>query len=279
MKVENMVPQVYYKDSRDFSYIGRLFEVAFNFYKSGSDIVAKGLRDENATSLIDLMCSSLGFKIKHKYINQDLIAISGSFANILKKKGSKEAIEECVKILLNAQYLSEVYYVSANNETCVLTVYISSSAQDTILLEDLFDYILPAGWIYRIYKITISNVEYNDRFVYSDYVEHYLMTLRQLSQISRPEDVDTLEENISNRYSNIGVGEQVDRSHTFTGVVFGVDIPQPQQQEETPNDTPQEPQGDEPQGNEGDNENTNNENNENTETENENTEVESEGNE
>ena len=43
MEVRKLVPDVYYRESRDFSYIGRLIEILVNYNKTGADLVKKGV--------------------------------------------------------------------------------------------------------------------------------------------------------------------------------------------------------------------------------------------
>ena len=148
MKVENLVPEVYYKESRDFSYIGRLFEILLNYMKTNADLINASLNSENIRSmLVDLLNSTLGFESKHEYITKDLIYLASSFIRLLRKKGSLEAVIEAVQILLTSQNISSPPKVEVDNDDPFqLTIILPSELTDVILLEDLFDYILPAGW-------------------------------------------------------------------------------------------------------------------------------------
>ena len=104
MKVQNMIPEVYYKESRDFSYIGRLFEILFNHIKTNADLVNSNLVNVDSDDLLNSLCYTLGFQPKHTYNNKDLLSICSSFVSIMRNKGSLNAVEECIKILLNGQY-------------------------------------------------------------------------------------------------------------------------------------------------------------------------------
>lgn len=219
MEVDKMVPEVYYKESRDFSYVGRLFEILVNYLKTGGELVRKGLKDVNSESLIDLLCTTLGFETKHKYINTDLISICNSFVSILRKKGSLEAIEESVKILLNSQHLQDysVTCISVDPDSELENPYVyevniglPKETQDIILLEDLFDYILPTGWLYRFYKIETEENTYKVNLEYGESIDTHNMETNQLAQVSKPNyNTD------DNDYNN--------RSQTYTGVVFNPD--------------------------------------------------------
>lgn len=102
MKVSRFVPQVYYKESRDFSYIGRLYEIVFNYLKTGVDLVSSNPLDNDvSTSIIDLLATTLGFESKHEYTIKDLVAICSAFSYMLKKKGTLESIETCVRALFH----------------------------------------------------------------------------------------------------------------------------------------------------------------------------------
>lgn len=164
MKVEKLIPEVYYSQSRDFSYIGRLMEIIFNYMKTGADIV-----DINPDSLnldattIELVALTLGFESKHKYRTRDLIYVISSFSHLLKKKGTRESIVDAIKLLTNSQRIKlndiddiDFIHMEADEDgipTHKLEVKVPSQMTDLVLLEDLFDYILPAGMLYRFNKV------------------------------------------------------------------------------------------------------------------------------
>ena len=104
MKVEKLIPEVYYSQSRDFSYIGRLFEIIFNYMKTGADCVGVSSNSDNIDATqIELIALTLGFESKHTYPTRDLIYIISSFSHLIKKKGTKEAITHAIKLLMNSQ--------------------------------------------------------------------------------------------------------------------------------------------------------------------------------
>ena len=156
-----MVPEIYYSGSRDFSFLARLFEVALNYMKTGADIIDYNLDSENADStLIDLLCNTLGFVVKHKYINKDLVAVASTFSNLVKWKGSEYSIREAIKTLLNSQGIREQFELdSSDRYNKEITLILPPETKDIILLEDLFDYILPAGMLVTINYSKIYNYE------------------------------------------------------------------------------------------------------------------------
>lgn len=155
------LPEVYYKESRDFQFLGRLFDVILNYNKMNIDTMRHNpLSKEMDDSLVTLAAYTVGFESRVDYDVNDLKAVCSAFRNLLSKKGTKEAIETCIEVLLKSKNISESYSIIINNETSdisgysrELNIYIPAKLNDIRLLEDLFNYILPTGYI-----INISNL-------------------------------------------------------------------------------------------------------------------------
>lgn len=154
MKIDKLVPEVYYKESRDFSYIGRLFEIVCNYMKTQADLVGVPLQNENINAdLIELAAKTVGFETKHTYVNKDLLALVNNFADIVKEKGSLLSVEKAVRLLSRCHDLkvASVGAVTINAEDPYkLNILLPYGTSDVVLLEDLLNYILPAGWLYEI---------------------------------------------------------------------------------------------------------------------------------
>lgn len=233
MKVQNMVPEVYYKESRDFSYIGRLFEILFNHLKTNADLVNSSLVNIDSDDLLNSLSYTLGFKPKHTYNNKDLFYICSSFVDIMKNKGSYYAIEECIKILLNSQYITGQFIVIPDNDKFEITIGLPPGTQDIILLEDLLDYILPTGWIYRITtlgKLTdlaVDTYVYSDGDLLKDDINKAIVVRnsQSLSQVTKPQVVENQKENKyeydnnSNDYDKFNAISN-EKSQSYSGVVF-----------------------------------------------------------
>ena len=193
MKVDKLVPDVYYKESRDFSYIGRLFEIVFNYMKTNADLIDQDLDSENTNSLLlELLKYTLGFESKHDYINKDVIHITSTFIDLLKKKGTREAIEEAILALLNSQKIEDTPYITLDNETYTITLYVPEALEDIILVEDLFEYILPTGWTYTIIKTTwLPDYNPSDRIVQTDSTNNHSSNKQNAGQIVKVEQGST----------------------------------------------------------------------------------------
>lgn len=154
MKIDRLVPEVYYKESRDFSYIGRLFEIVCNYMKTQADLVGVPLQSEYINAdLIELAAKTVGFETKHTYINKDLLALVNNFADIIKEKGSIASVEKAVRLLSRCHNLkiSSLGAVTINKEDPYkLNILLPYGTSDVVLLEDLLNYILPTGWLYEI---------------------------------------------------------------------------------------------------------------------------------
>lgn len=147
IKTKNQLPEYYYNESRDFQFIGRLFDVIFNYNKTSIDSMRNNPLSKNIDdSLIDLCALTVGFSSKREYDTDDLKAICTSFNELIKKKGTKGAIETCVEVLLKSKNISDEFSVIINDNFEV-EIYVPAKLNDLRLLEDLFVYILPAGFV------------------------------------------------------------------------------------------------------------------------------------
>lgn len=162
IKTKNLIPNVYYDESRDFQVLGRLFDIVANYTKTNIDIMMAPLYKNLDNSLVSLLMNLVGFNSKHHYNNDNSIAICKSLNYLIKQKGTINSINNAVKILLNCQGIklnySDIAYIEKNEagqKTYNIIIYIPDQLSDIILLEDLMEYILPAGWTYRF--ITTDN--------------------------------------------------------------------------------------------------------------------------
>ena len=182
MKVENMVPGIYYRESRDFAYIGRVFEILFNYMKTGADNINTVLTDKYISSnLLDLYANTLGFDPKHEYDDTDLYYILSGFSTMIKHKGSIDAIKIALQLMFNSQNISNtnLWALIAIDPTDQhnIILKIPETFSDVILLEDLFDYILPTGFTYRFENLTDGLPEFASEINISTYATDDKMNL------------------------------------------------------------------------------------------------------
>ena len=144
IKLQNYTPEVYYNHSRDFQFIGRLYDIVLNSVKTNADLLYNLRNNVNFNSkLVDLLTLTLGFKSKHQYNTKQLVALCSIFPTILKNKGNIKAVQLAGQALLNAEGVTDPFNCKMINNT--LYLFVPKKLSDLNLLYDLLDYILPAG--------------------------------------------------------------------------------------------------------------------------------------
>lgn len=144
IQLQKFTPEVYYNHSRDFQFIGRLYDIVLNATKTNADMLKNISHGDNFNlALIDLLSYTLGFKPKHKYNTRQLRAICEVFPLLLKNKGNIQSINIAGQALLSAEGILEEFNSYVEGQT--IYVFIPSKLSDINLFLDLLSYILPAG--------------------------------------------------------------------------------------------------------------------------------------
>ncbi len=170
ISVKKYTPEVYYNNSRDFQAVGRICEILYNYILMNVDnMLGLPVSDNTNPILLDLALLTIGFDRHHNYTNVDLVKLAEIFKYVMKIKGTKKAIEEVIYLLLRSQNIEEEAFIlnihslfgtirnrdwepdDINPDMFSIDLYVSNKLKDIILIEDMFDYILPAGFIYHIY--------------------------------------------------------------------------------------------------------------------------------
>ena len=160
IKTYNSVPDVYSRQSRDFQTIGHIFEAVFNSSKLATDMLDRMMPNPDFDErLLNLSTTTVGFIRKHEYNANDLNMILNSFAYLLRVKGTRNAIESALNILLRSQGLADATDIEIDPKKKLVTLYLSKRLEDLVLLTDLFDYILPFGFGYRIIQSIVTSAE------------------------------------------------------------------------------------------------------------------------
>lgn len=212
IKVRDLVPSIYYDESRDFQTFGRVFEVVFNYLKTNVDLVKENPLDRRSSiNLIKLITKTLGFESKHEYSIDDLRTLCTVFIHCVRNKGTRIAIEDAVKALLHAQRIQKFFYVDIIEKDKMVNIYLPVEVTDVILLEDVLEYILPAGMYYNIIygDVTRDNLMESE-IVYEDDYKIVEFEDMQLGSVMSNDDERTT-------FSNLEVG---DIAQTFTDVVI-----------------------------------------------------------
>ena len=144
IKLQELTPSVYYEQSRDFQFIGRLYDIVLNYIKTNADnLYTLPIGKNMDEKLLNLLAFTLGFQSKHHYNSKQLLAICSVLPLILKNKGSLNAILIAVNSILYAEGIDQALDYEFKNNNLVL--YLSQDLSDLTLLKDIMIYILPAG--------------------------------------------------------------------------------------------------------------------------------------
>ena len=179
IKFQDLTPEVYYKRSRDFQYIGRLFDLVLNNAKMNTDIISSlRLNPDMDPRLLDLLALTLGFKSKHEYNTKQLAALCSIFPFVLRNKGSKLAIETACNALLNAEGITKEASIEVSDQT--VSIFLPSELSDLNLLKDLLNYVLPAGMSCSlVQEATLVPPSSTTLVNYQDYVVNYTNTSKE----------------------------------------------------------------------------------------------------
>lgn len=156
IKTDKQVPRYYTSNSRDFQLLAHLFDAIFNISRTA--IVASDPETLYTydNKFIQLACNTIGFFNKGEYDANTLQSIIKNFKYLVKNKGKLSAVENAIKLLLNSQHIDKGYLVLLNETNDQLIIYLPTETRSVRLLDELFDYILPAGYTYSIYSQDIS---------------------------------------------------------------------------------------------------------------------------
>ena len=153
IKLQDYTPEVYYRESRDFQFIGRLYDLVLNYVKTNADLIySLPLSDNSDNQFIDLMAMTLGFHAKHKYTSQQLKAICFVLSEIIRNKGTIKALTIACDAIFHAEGIQGQFDYGLTNNNTNIIIYLPQELSDTTLLNDLFEYILPAGMSCQIIK-------------------------------------------------------------------------------------------------------------------------------
>lgn len=171
IKLQNMTPNVYYNQSRDFQFIGRLFDVLLNSIKTNTELITNlPLNDDLENRLLDLLTMTLGFKSLHEYNIVQLRALCSAFMSLLHKKGTYTAIEKACSVLINAEGITNEFSIDIADNN--VTIYLPPNVNDTNLLKDILIYILPAGMTCEIVKTLRVNIDNTTKILVDDSLKY-----------------------------------------------------------------------------------------------------------
>lgn len=140
-------PPIYSKESRDYQLISRLLTALLSYSESYTDnmnIWTNNINDK----LSELRALSLNFIPKHQWPVDTLNAVTSCFKELIRSKGSIDAIRACFYIILRFENIESDVDIKIINNT--IQVEIAENIEKIGAIKDLLDYIVPAGVDYEI---------------------------------------------------------------------------------------------------------------------------------
>ena len=185
IKLQDLTPEIYYKQSRDFQFIGRLYDLVLNSVKTNSaNLYNLPIGKNMDEQLLNLLALTLGFKSNKKYNSKQLRAICSVLPVILKRKGSIEALILATNALLAAEgIIQPLDYTIIPNQS--ITLYVAQKLTDITLLTDLLDYLLPAGLSCIIVKESQAVQPIDTVIAFTDKIKVYYQDENILSTVSK----------------------------------------------------------------------------------------------
>lgn len=191
-RLQDKVPEVYINESRDFQLICRLYDcvnsgVKFNIDSINNVFDYTKIKDR----LLELMCTRVGFFPKAQIDSNSLRYIVANFPYILKYKGSLKGIESAVTIALKCANAEIDAIISSSNdiENAGIVDIALSEYIDTTVLDELMQYVLPAGYIYTVSKFSYSEPFKSELGINSNVLKVVTSNVNRLSQVLSKADV------------------------------------------------------------------------------------------
>ena len=152
--VIKQTPIEYSKQSRDYQVLARLYTALYNINKMYIDNM-NIWNDDIDNKLSTLRARTLNFIPKHNWDLNELDAAMSCFKYIMRRKGTIQALKYCLTILLRIKKLTgelstDLGTIEVNYDDYTINVLIPSELVSVGVVEDLFDYLLPAGITYRL---------------------------------------------------------------------------------------------------------------------------------
>lgn len=174
IKIEDLTPDIYYKRSRDFQFIGRLYDIVLNSVKTNVDLLYQlPIGINSSLESTDLLATTLGFTPRNKYNADQLKSVCSVLPLIMKNKGSLKAIQILINAILNVEGITDILKCEVNNETNTLVIAIPDKLTDLTLVYDLLDYLIPAGMSCEIIKTFTLSIPVETKVEYSDVISIY----------------------------------------------------------------------------------------------------------
>lgn len=154
---DEQVPENYINTSRDFQVLTRLLTYGLNSSKFDADTIKYfNVATLVNSRLLPLLQRKVGFFSKVNFQDDYIRALCEVFYAIVKKKGSLSGVEEAIRLFFSVQHINTTAYITnygSNDPSypCELWIGINSKIKDVSLLQEILKYVIPTGYILKIY--------------------------------------------------------------------------------------------------------------------------------
>lgn len=152
IQLQNNVPQVYINESRDFQLFCRLYDSIVNGVKFNIDTMTNIYDPMKVNDkIIELLCTSVGFKTKYDFDTRTLRYIVAGFPELLKNKGSINAVKTVITIMEKIDSIvdnNSTIEASPSENKVIVNLQKGFSSID--VFNELLKFALPAGCIIEI---------------------------------------------------------------------------------------------------------------------------------
>ena len=158
-RLQNNTPSYCVEQSRDFQLFCRIFDASFNGTKFDIDSMIQVLDPAKVNDrMLELYCTRVGFYPTKSIDAKVLRYIIAAFPFIIKNKGTKLGIQQCIYTILKAENSTLPPYVEIininlsenSNDDYVINIYTPIKLFNEVALRELLRYVVPAGYTYNI---------------------------------------------------------------------------------------------------------------------------------
>ena len=150
-RLQDNVPEVYVKSSRDFQLISRLYDLSNNAVRFDVKAMRSMLDPALANDrILLLLATRVGFFPKHEYNTYALRQVISSFPYILKNKGNKTGIRIALYTILKAEGNYQRSNVDLSPDDYIVNIQVEKPLINEQLLRDVLEYVLPIGYAVNI---------------------------------------------------------------------------------------------------------------------------------
>jgi hypothetical protein len=190
IKIQESVPNIYYNSSRDFQFIGHLFDLVLNAVKTDVDSLYNLPFSTNSDDqLLELLAYTFGLRLdKARYTSKQLRSICSVAPQAMRLKGSLQAVHLFCTALMHAEGLEDLFTLSIpsdNPAELLITLSVNASCKE--ILAELLPYVLPAGMVFNIIRSPQAAIKPSLTVAMQDTV---IITKDQLRPEARLEKLD-----------------------------------------------------------------------------------------